>query len=317
MTEVELYEKIEDYLKGRLGSEGIKAFQAQMAEDPALAQEVAIHQDLFWAIPLDDDDDDDSENDKTSTKDMPTQDIVNLRKLMENAYYTTEEKKDRPTIWTLPRLLGILTLLLLGVAAFGWLRRPPAPPKPAELPIAIDSTQSRNVLDSVQNNNAKIDLPNTPDTLKPKPPTTRPNYATLVSETYNTSPYAPSVLMSDDPDDLVANNLSKASEAYAKKQFTETIRLLQNIPDEGRTDALKLRSHAYFRLKRYDLAALDFGTLTQSPGYQYDADWYLLLSYAARLPKTKVQYGAQLAKVTKPGHPFEKQALAFNKRLGG
>jgi hypothetical protein len=313
MSEVDLFDKIEDYLKGRLSAEAKQAFESEMTANPAIAKEVSLHRDLFEAIPVEKDDDDDLEE---LEKKPSTPDVAALRKLMENAYQSTQEKQNKPLAFGLstPRILALLTLLLLAIASIWWLQRDPKPTIPETAPAQRDTIQVQKIRDSIQNNVAKEEVL---DTLKPSLPNTSKNYAAMVRDVYDASPYAPSILMSDEPDEPNTTNLIKASEAYSKKQFGETVKLLQSIPDEGRTDALKLRSHAYFRLKRYDLAALDFGTLSQSPGYQYDADWYLLLSYAARLPKTKAQYNTQLAKVTKPGHPFERQAIALNKRIGG
>ena len=84
MSEVDLFDKIEDYLKGRLSAESKLAFEAEMAANPAIAKDVSLHRDLFEAIPVEKDDDDDDDLEELE-KDPSTPDVAALRKLMDAA----------------------------------------------------------------------------------------------------------------------------------------------------------------------------------------------------------------------------------------
>jgi hypothetical protein len=291
MSELELSEQIEDYLKNRLSPEARQAFETRLANDPDLAEELALHRDLMAAT--------------------PPKDVLELRHLMEAAYlqHIENQAKKSDSGWSFKinnrtRLAAAASVALVVTAGIWWWQRSPTPQFVEVPPIQIDTT--------------KIAEKTTPiDTPIEKPPVeippSAPAYAAAARSLYDQSPYTPGTLMgSETPDESL---LQKATDAYAKNRFGEAVQLLDTLPTAGRTDALKLRAHARFRLGRYAQAAGDFEELTRSFSYRNDAEWHLLLCHAARLPKTKAAYEALLAKVSAPGHPFEQKALELKKRL--
>ncbi|MDX1913829.1 MAG: hypothetical protein SFV22_20195 [Saprospiraceae bacterium] len=299
MSEMEKFERMEDYLKNRLSEAARQDFEAKMAADPALAEEVALHRDMMQAT--------------------PDKDILHLRELMENAYEQwqsaqeqDEQKPETPSGWSFSmggklRWAAASLLIVVAVTAW-WIQRKPAADFVTKPPVTHDT------LPTPPPRQEEIAQKPKPDTL-PAPKPAPPVYASIVQKMYATTSYDAGALMGEDVEEG-ENPIQKAAEAYNKSNYRETIRLLQPLPEEGRTEALKLRAHAYLRLQRYAPAAADFEALSNSFSYQNDAAWYLLLCHAARLPQTKAAYLAQYAKVSAPGHPFRSRALDLNNKLG-
>ncbi len=311
MSEMKLFEQIEDYLLDRLSPEARLDFEAQMAADAALRNEVSLHRDMMSAL---------ENEDEVLFKSPPDKDVLDLRELMENAYeaYQGEKKEeDSPDLPNPPSsgswkrfIIAALAMLVIAIGVW-WTQQDNVAPE-ANIPAtSVDSiqpgTQRPNIADSTE----VISTPNT----NTKPVQKQPDYAAVVRDVYAASPYAPGVLMSDQGDEPQETPLQLAAKAYTKNQFNEVLTLLKTLPDDGRTDALKLRAHAFLQLNRFDQAAIDFETLTKSASYKKDAEWYLLLCHAARLPKNQSAYDALLAKVAAPGHPFEQKALELKKLM--
>jgi hypothetical protein len=264
-----------------------------MVADADLAEQVALHRDMLDAI--------------------PSQDVMDLRRLMTESFkaeFGDNTKKDENSQPFTPgrrvRIIVIAIALLLTLAAgLWWLQNKPAvdvvkyPP-----PVIIDTIADPGSKDTLR----------LPPVQNETPVPADKNYASIVQKIYRQSPYTSGNLMGTDtgPDETT---LQKASDAYAKNRFKETTDLLQTLPQEGRTEALKLRAHSLFRLGRYDRATADFMELSNSFSYGSDAEWYLLLCYAARLPKTQKEYISLLKKVGAPGHPFEQKALELKNKL--
>lgn len=310
MSEMKLFEQIEDYLKNRLSPEERQAFEAEMAANPAIAEAVALHRDMMNAV-------DDQEEELMRR--APNKDELDLRELMENAYEAFKDDNKEDELPDAPSHTGgkgkfywfaALALLLVAIGGW-WMQRSPVVQEAKVPPVKTDTIQP-----IAQSQN----IPDTPAIAPKVPPATNPvinkqDYAAVVRDVYAETPYAPGVLMNDSGDEPVENPLPNAIKAYSKNQFSEVVRLLQTVPEEGRTDALKLRAHAYFRQNRFDPAALDFEALTNSALYKKDAEWYLLLCHAARLPKTETAYNTLLTKVAANGPKYEQRVQELKKRL--
>jgi len=127
-------------------------------------------------------------------------------------------------------------------------------------------------------------------------------------------PYDASGVRGDGED--TASVIQKAAVAYTEKDFKKVVNLLQNPSEDDRTEALKLRAHAYFQLKSYSKAATDFKELTSSFSYKYNAEWNLLLSYLAQLPKQQAAFDTLLNQIVgNVEHPFNAQAKGLQARL--
>lgn len=308
MSEMKLFEQIEDYLKNRLSPSDAQAFEAEMATNPGLAKEVSLHRDMMEMM---------EEEEEKLYKSPPDKDLFDFRDLMENAYQEfvedKKEEKDSPDLPSPSAGKGGLRFWIIGamVALIGlaiwYSQSQPATEIGKQVPNPIDTIQS---VPQNQEPIAQTPPPQTPPNIAPP----SQDYASLVQKSYAEAPYKPGVLMSD-PNEPEDSLIQKAMEAYTQKQFRRTVDLLQPLPEEGQTDALKLRAHALFQLGRYDAAATDFEALSKGISYRNDAEWHLLLCHAARLPKTKIAYEAMLAKVNKAGHPFEQKARNLKAKL--
>ena len=84
MSEMKRFEQIEDYLLGRLSPEARQTFEAEMAADPALREEVSLHYDMMKAI---------EEQEEPDIDEPPAKDIIDLREIMGNAYQAFQAEK--------------------------------------------------------------------------------------------------------------------------------------------------------------------------------------------------------------------------------
>ena len=307
MNKPELYEKIEDYIKGRLSVADMQAFENELTNDAELAEEVELHRDMMEVI--------------------PDKDVINLRSLMNDSYQKYQENQQQKTTGTWGVLKGggkmywaaAASFLLVVSAGLWWIN------------IKEDHTisQVETRLPPVEHPGPTSAPPTANAPMASVEKATNRDYAAMVQSVYKEDTYHPGTLMGKEdaksggagagsaagnqtiPDD----RLQKATKFYGNKQFSNVTQILKTLPEDGKTEALILRAHSYFQLGRYNNAVPDFQQLTDSFSYQQDAEWYLLLCYAAQLPESKKAFDALFQKVTEPGHPFEKKARILMQKV--
>lgn len=120
MDKESLHERIEDYLAGQLGDEEVRQLEKQMADDAALAEEVALHRRLERVV---------ADKEKRALRQT-------LAELSGEFPTPPDSPRKGPGYW----LGGGLLLLLLGGAAF-WLYRPVDSAAPIQIPVPVPSEQ--------------------------------------------------------------------------------------------------------------------------------------------------------------------------------
>ena len=301
MKNIELFERIERYLNDRLSKEEKEAFEMELRSNPELVAELELHRDMLSAI--------------------PPEDELRLRELMDQAYKNEFNEvnagKGGLSFVRTNRFYWAAAAVLVFAVAGIWLFTRNQPTLNNEGPsIAKEEVQepSNPLLTTV-------DSPSNEEPLKRyervEEPTKKPNDARFKNEAlafYNSTPYNPGTLMGSG-DDISTTALGLALDAYKKNDYSKTVELLDSIPASGATEALKLRAHSNFRLERFDTAVDDFLELRKSFSYKNDAEWFLLLCYAAQLPDSNTKFKSMLEVVSSPGHPFEKKGAALKEKL--
>lgn len=291
MNDLELYEKIEAYLKKRLSPEAQRAFEEEIAADPALAGEVALHGELMAA---------------TGEKD-----VVDLRLLMEEIYLeqftgdTADGEEQTPDTATKRPgggmggpyrrlLLAAVAVILLGIAIVSiwkpW-QKPVETPPPVTRPQANAPGQPAPAMPDQQ----VADLPPAP-TIKPSSPTpqqapvkkqlpVRPRSTknlAMAREYYDVQDYS-GQLMGAGEGNAGKSDLEISDSLYMLGKYREAAKALANPPAGFLEQALYRRGHAHFAAGNYKAAAADFLAVVQKETPDmYNAKWYAALSLLAQ-----------------------------------
>lgn len=305
MAFTEFYEKIEDYIKGRLSEEEREAFDKEIASDPDLAEEVALHRDMIQAT--------------------GEREILDFRSKMEKIGVQSLPPPSQNSAWKRWRITGFLTVVFL--FAFGvvwWFNRASEAENPNEKP---DQEEVPNqsappsaapptipIAEGDEKESKPVQSGDQPKSQKKKESVPDPRFIAMANELYKQQPYE--IILRNVPN--AQGNVSllqKAEEAYKNKNYPETINLLSKPVEGYVSESTKLRAHAYFRLGQFARAAEDFQSLTNGR-YKYDAEWYLLLSYLPRLPETQKEVDALIGQITQvESHSFREKVLAVQGAL--
>jgi len=319
MEKQELFEKIEDYLKGRLSGDALQLFEKAMANDPEFAEEVDFQRDLLGIA--------------------PPPDVVNLRHLMHESYQEFQKsgQEGDKRSWGVSFGKGRMywaaaaSFLVLIAAGIWWMR----PARQSQI-VGVTSVPEIRHQESVPPTNHVPPNSNAPATaqteerLKNNPripirqiPTSsgssaKPEsaYGNALRLAYLETAYSPGVLMGGSNEKPDSSSIKLAESAYLKRDFIKAAQILGQLSLQGDTESLKLRAHSYYRSGNYAAAAADFAQLAGSFSYQQDAEWFLLLCYAHQLPASEIAFSTLLQKVTDPDHPFQARANKLKDSLG-
>lgn len=301
----DIYERIEDYLLGRLSPEAKKAFELSMKEDEALAAAVDLQKQLIEA--------------SSETE------ILQLRQQLRSQFeHTKGGVSSRPWILAIISLLVVLALLFYLVPRT---QSDLAPiPTEEQTPITTPSInpdgdseflelQSEELKEPIAGEEGKQpSLPeNTPEQEQTAPPVQNDSrYLAMANDLYEDQAYSVTTIRSET--DVAVTDLEKAADAFRDTSYQQVIDLLENSTEAASSEALKLQAHALFRLGRYKESALLFESL-RGGFYRYDADWFQLLCYLANLPATQSDFDAKRAAILDgDNHPFAEKVRAIEIR---
>jgi hypothetical protein len=321
MTEAERYDKIEDYLKGRLSKSEEAAFEAQIAANPALASEVVLHRSMIEAT---------GEEDVIAFE-QQIRDILAEAKAENVTAQTAVEKRNsfRTSNW----IWMATTALLLAFAAIWYFSRPPKTP---DLPPADNNTEAISPTStneqkkeieteaaeksSNKNNEEEMPVSQPPSATAKKEPT--PSIAQEKPQATDLRMLAMAEHREEDAlkhraksEGQTESPLQAAWNAFELQQTDKAIEILSGKPSADSSEWLYLRGHAYFMEGEFQKAAEDFAVLRADFKYGFDADWNYLLTLAAQLPKTQEAYAQQLSQMTSKNHPFAKRATELDTKI--
>jgi len=298
MTEQELFDKIEAYLRRRLPEAEREAFERQIAENPALAEEVEMHHFEHEAMEV----------------------LVEQRTRAKMAKWAAEASPpDRtpPWRWMLPGLAAVALL----TALFLWWRpatMPPAseqrvpssPAEPAmEAPRSSESAEETAPIAPTREPAAEEASPTAvpPPVAESVPP--EPAYLALATELYG-DPEVFSTVRSQNAADQLRDDFEAGNYAAVVAALREA--LPEDLP------AQQLLGHAYFRMGRYADAASAFDQVLQGddPALAEEVDYYYLLAQLAQGRQDTPAFAEGLQRLLDdPDHPYYLQARELAARL--
>lgn len=317
MKEEQLYEQIEDYLRGDLPPEARKAVEEEIATNPAAALELRRQQLELEAMQLmlaqelkakvrqwqaEEDDDDDNETPPPTTPNNAT---------------TTNS-----SAWRKRLLMALAVASAVGVLGWqqGWWwsqQQPETQPTEEKetIPIAADKP---DVVTPPQEAPQEEGKTKATKPSNPAPPLAKADLQALANPFYEglpetttrtgTKPNAPS------------SSLTAPRRAFDAGDFPLALALLDSIPPNSgyETGALELRGHALYQLKRYAAAAEAFAAVAASglPPYAERAAWHQAVALVPLLPASRSQIDVLLAAIREDeNHPFAAKASQLAKAI--
>lgn len=295
------FDKIEAYLTGQLTEEESLLFEKEAAKDQQLANELNLQR---------------LEHDAMER--MLEQELKNK---MANAWAVSppanpfSEKPEAKVVhleaeknWRVLRIAAAIGGVLL-ITALLWRltnNKPPEivnePPKnetPSEPPTQetppITVPNETDIVETPDEPSNKNETPKQENkkTKRSTPPSSQNNYLAMANDLYTApSSQVRSLKSGDAPSEK--STILQAAEALDEGRFKEVLTLLGPPAAGDQSTERFIRGHAYFKTGKYGAAAEEFKVIAEDeflPTYQ-EAQWYLLLSYLAQLPKTEKEFNA-------------------------
>ncbi len=298
MAEQELHERIEAYLQQQMSPDQATAFEAAVATDPALAEEVALQQ--------------------ISNRAGVRLAEISLQKKL--AQWRTEADLEEvepsaPSLQTNPWLTIALIILLLA-AAFGFWKFGQKMPVDTVQPALMQPVTLDTPITSKQPIAALPDSPAMPPSDKDQSLLT---FAEHGLDSYMNK-YAGDITRgrggTESPEDAI---LEQADSLLKIKKYTNAVNLLEKIGTvkNFQSSALKRLAFAHYKLKGYDLAIetyKQYASLT--PANEEEHNWILCLYLLADYSQQKKPLREILNKMVQdPEHQYYKQAVELNRKL--
>jgi tetratricopeptide (TPR) repeat protein len=325
MEKEELFDKAEEYFKDQLSKEERLAFEKELAKNDATIEEVRLYSRIIDA---------NSQNEVANLK-ATMKDILQEQRREPKVLETTKGNYNTLIIIGL-LLLAVVIVIMVSINASG--SGSIEEQEDIEQPIAAkkqppneSSDQLREEIPPVQENepsdfSQKTDSKNNIEA----PSNTKAEEYKIESQAIAMAYYeVPASIFPGNNEMRSENNLSVIEQARIafkegldtkesnKEQsdgnFQECVELLNSLIEKKQnTKAIFYRAHAQFQLARYNEAALDFETASQSRRLKEQAQWGLVL---ARL-SVGGQYQELLEEIkSNPGHTFHDKALALEDSL--
>ncbi len=288
-------DKIDDYLSGKLPPDEAMALEQKSAVDPETAEAIEFMRLEREGMEL----------------------ILEERLREKMGGWEEELPTPKTNLSRYGWVLGAAFALLIAVAVWRWAASDPqtiSAPDPAKTPANTVPAPGQPDAPIAQQPDNQIPTQAPPGQ---KPSSKENRYLALAQASYQ-SPDFSNIRKGGADASGSPSLIEQAAAFYIQKKFALAAQTLDSIPPNQRTDALKIRAHAFFNLKNYNLAAVEFEDLTKTGGrYRNDAEWHLLLCYLALLPAEQARFDTLLRKIRDPqqSHPFADKATALQKVL--
>lgn len=280
------FDQIDKYHQGLLTNDEKVRFEAAMAADDQLVDAVRLHK-IEW------------EAQELLAENLLRAEIRKHFDEYEASIPSNEEKRHKRLFFNWKYLLPVFLTVILAV--YFWVSRKPEPtptaPAPKDQPVQQEMAQQ---------------LPDTPvENLPDQRIRPAAGLRKLALNAYQ-PPAGLSGVRGTTDEDL----LNRAARAFASKQYLNTIRLLDTIPEDGAQEALSLRAHARFGAGQYDTAAADFTALEAGGIYRREAQWFGLLARMAGPKADKSSLKRELEAFSRDkNHPYRQEAEQLIKLL--
>lgn len=297
-NEIIRFDQIQDYLDGKLSSEAQQAFEAQMATDAALAEEVGVHRL------------------EREMMDMMLEDDIDnkMQEWQKEKVQLPQRAKGSNRLWLL------ITIIIIGVALLlFFILRSNSTENSQQTPsssIPKNETSQPQAPAQKKYNGPVANTEEKPAKKETSPSNGKAEMIAMAEEFGGTPAFAGSFVRSAAD---AESRFDSASVLIQEKRYDAAIRLLQTIPNDD--PEIYLNSHLnlgylYFLQQNFNAAIPHFTYAASNRDYLYaeSAEWYLVL---ANLGSGKTAEAEKsLNKIlSDAGHSYYKQALALKKRL--
>lgn len=263
-NEIIRFDQIQDYLDGKLSSEAQQAFEAQMATDPALAEEVGVHrlEREMMDMMLEDDIDNKMQEWQKEKAQLPARTKGSMR------------------LWLL------IMIIIIGVAVllFFILRSNStgnSQQTPSSTTVPKNETSQPQEPAKKKYNGPVADTEEKP--AKKETPTSNRNTELIaMAEEFGGSPEFAGSFVRSAAD--AESRFDSASVLIQEKRYDAAIRLLQSIPNDDPEMYLNARlnlGYLYFLKQNFKAAIppLKYAASNRDYLYAEAAEWYLTLAY--------------------------------------
>ena len=308
-----IFEKIDDYLDGKMTEAQRSDFEQEVASQPELreavdmvrfekqAQEYLIAKDLRAQV------------DEWEKKPLPK-----------------EEKPDPPKSGGYKWIWGLLTIGLIAALLYFLTiptpdDQPTEPKEPTqqinqERPVAEDEATPQQETDLPDENEKEEEVVEN----KNEPPVPVPNYEELYAYV-ETELYTRPSLFDDDglksPPEDGESIIGKGKKAFVAGEYEKAVKLLESIDpaSSGYEAAKEPLAHAYFKNGQFAKAAGLFKEITDESTFLKDEpEWYWLLSLMADYGNSKATADSLLEKIAgEEGHGYRAKAQELKEKMGG
>lgn len=298
-----LFDKIEDYVRGRMDAGEKADFEQAIAADPELAEMVELHrleQDGMELLVED-----------------------GLRQKMQHWDETpTTPDPAAPRKPGIPWRFLLPLLVALSAAGFWLFRRQPESTPPPPLEKAPEQKQTNEpVADQTITPKTPTEAENTEKNKAEKP---NPRLIAMSTRVYELPNNLGSALKSTEPVSAPTTPFDAAIQAYKEKQYAQALRQFDQIKQQDNPTQYALaqewKAHIFYQTGKYPEAAAIFRKMaarnTKNTA-QDRAEWYLLLSLVPDYKRQKQEADALMQRMADPArnHYYVEDAIALRTEL--
>jgi len=301
------FEKIEDFIRGKLSPEESKSFRYEIENDPELSEEVKKHRFEAEVMEF-----------------LLEEDLREQMQMWDQK--TSLQKNSRNNgFFKVLLIIGFVAIACWIIFCF-----PLKQPTPSDTLINEEPST-----DSAPANEPTVSPdPDSPQESSPKPTAPLPQannrtsvssgeYLALVEDFYEIPEYMTTSVRGQRPNATEVSLLDKGWEAFNAEDYESAIKFWQQIPP---TDTLNYEAareplgHAYMSTEQYDKATSVFQSIIDlglSPAVTDRAEWYLLLSLIPNYDNQQERIEKLLTKMTIPDlhHNFATPARELKTKL--
>lgn len=292
MSDEQIHEQIEDFLRGLLPEEEEAAFRARMEADPVLKEAVNRRQAALLALQF-------------SSEEAMRDRIARWEQKSPVEHSPSKQNPaSREPLRILPWLKWGAMVTVIALLVY-FLTKPQGKPEAVpEQPVLISPSKDG----AAQNEaGAKEALPIT----QPEPP--RLTALAIVRDA--SKPFRAGTNLRNNSQEAKQDTIAMAIDLLQKKRVKEALNVLNACRSCKALDKAQWRGHAYFQLGNFERAIQEFTFVLENGYNKGEPQWYLFLACYANDKKPEDIYLNNLNALKNPAHPYHPEFLEVEKKL--
>lgn len=313
MIENNLYDKIDNYLLGKLSIIEAEEFETQMKVDSELKEQVEIQRISHLGM------------ERLATLDLKKKFAeweVQQNKLNElesgSSFQSNKRIFKSNSRWVAPAIAASIVCIVVVGGILGWFQHSDVSP-------TVVKVVPKTRLDSLQTEEQVV-ITDTDEPLIKEPIPTRQKSDSKDKDQANYDALATIVYIEEDfnqtlmgvEDDDVISPYAEAVKLYHSKEYSAALKLLKKPDQNQEQEYLYLRGYTYYKLKQYDKAAHDFNRFRnyKISDRKIDAMWCEVFCLIHLMPSSKSRLSKILNEITEdPSHTYYQRAKLLQAEL--